>query len=433
MGFNAASPFSYHTEVNSYFGELQIPVVTSAMNVPLIRSLEFAAAYRFEEFKEKDQFTKATAKFDNNGDIRLSVRYQPIADITLRASFGESFLSPGPGNLFAPSSETFPTLFDPLTGQTLQPSEGVIQGGNPLLKPETTETYTAGLVVTPKFLPGFTATVDAYQLFTRGVILPSANFAQLVLTANGQSGGTAFSDLVIREEGSNLPIQIIANTANAGKRLVNGLDVTAAYQLPWTNFGTFTFSLGYNYFFTWKAEPVEGLGSANFTGDYNNGSIPLAPGAIPRHKGFLRGEYEWKGFNFVATTNYISSYLDDPSFLILAEYAPNGERGPERTVSDYITLDMQASYEFIKPEMEPAAAGYSKDAKSGKAMQTEVAGVDQGSFFQRMLWGTKVRVGVVNAFDRSPPTVLGAFNDNYDTSLYSIRNRYYYVGINKKF
>ena len=28
---------------------------------------------------------------------------------------------------------------------------------------------------------------------------------------------------------------------------------------------------------------------------------------------------------------------------------------------------------------------------------------------------------------------LGAFNDNYDTSLYSIRNRYYYVGINKKF
>ena len=60
-------------------------------------------------------------------------------------------------------------------------------------------------MVTPKFLPGFTATVDFYQLFTRNVILPSADFAQLVLTANGQSGGTAFSDLVIREEGTNLP------------------------------------------------------------------------------------------------------------------------------------------------------------------------------------------------------------------------------------
>ena len=50
-----------------------------------------------------------------------------------------------------------------------------------------------------------------------------------------------------------------------------------------------------------------------------------------------------------------------------------------------------------------------------------------------MLWGTKLTVGVNNAFDRNPPTVLAAPNDNYDTSLYSIRNRYYYVAFNKKF
>jgi hypothetical protein len=29
--------------------------------------------------------------------------------------------------------------------------------------------------------------------------------------------------------------------------------------------------------------------------------------------------------------------------------------------------------------------------------------------------------------------VLAAPNDTYDTSLYSIRNRYYYVAFNKKF
>ncbi|MDQ3118140.1 MAG: TonB-dependent receptor [Verrucomicrobiota bacterium] len=454
LGFNAASPFSYHQEVNAYFGELQIPVVTSAMNIPGVRSLEFQAAYRYEEFKNQDQFGavdpdgdplgKRRSKFDNNGDVRLSVRYQPVQDVTLRASFGESFLSPSPNSLFAPASETFPQVFDPATGRTLQPAEGVIQGGNTLLKPETTETYTAGIVVTPKFLPGFTATADLYQLFTRNVILPSSDFAQLILTQNGNAirNGTPinqapFADLIDRDEGAvPIPNQIRANTANAGKRLVNGLDVTAAYQLPSTNFGTFTLSLGYNYFFTWKAEPVEGSGSANFLGNYNNGTLPLAPGAIPRHKGFLRGEYEWKGLNFVATTNYISSFLDDPGFILASEFSPNGERDLNtRTVSDYITLDMQLSYEFIKPEMDAAAAGgYSKDAKGGKSMQSEVAGVENnGSFFQRMLWGTKIRVGVVNAFDRQPPTVLGAFNDNYDTSLYSIRNRYYYVGINKKF
>ncbi len=55
------------------------------------------------------------------------------------------------------------------------------------------------------------------------------------------------------------------------------------------------------------------------------------------------------------------------------------------------------------------------------------------SIWQRMLWGTTMTVGVVNAFDRQPPSVLGAFNDNYDTSLYSIRNRFWYVSLDKKF
>ena len=49
---------------------------------------------------------------------------------------------------------------------------------------------------------------------------------------------------------------------NAGKRLVQGLDVTAVYQLPTTNFGQFTFTLGWNHFFTWKAEPIAGFGHA---------------------------------------------------------------------------------------------------------------------------------------------------------------------------
>ncbi len=42
-------------------------------------------------------------------------------------------------------------------------------------------------------------------------------------------------------------------------------------------------------------------------------------------------------------------------------------------------------------------------------------------------------LGVNNVSDRNPPTVLAGPNDNYDTSLYTIRNRYYYIGLNKKF
>lgn len=100
-----------------------------------------------------------------------------------------------------------------------------------------------------------------------------------------------------------------------------------------------------------------------------------------------------------------------------------------RRVSDYITLDMQLSYEFKKSAGEPTAAGADPKGSHG----AQIASIDRGNFCQRMLAGTKLTVGVNDAFDRNPPTVLAALNDNYDTSLYTIRNRYYYIVLNKKF
>ena len=97
----------------------------------------------------------------------------------------------------------------------------------------------------------------------------------------------------------------------------------------------------------------------------------------------------------------------------------------------YITLDMRLAYEFVKPTVE-AAPTYAKESKDSKAAPMQTA-TDSSTIWQRMLWGTELAVGVDNALDRNPPTVLGAFNDNYDTSLYSIRNRFWYVSIKKKF
>lgn len=96
----------------------------------------------------------------------------------------------------------------------------------------------------------------------------------------------------------------------------------------------------------------------------------------------------------------------------------------------YITLDLQLSYEFVRPDLNVGIID-AKDAKeNGNVMQTST---QTPSFWQRMLWGTKLTAGVNNAFDRNPPTVLGALNDNYDTSLYTIRNRFWYVSLDKKF
>lgn len=440
LGFQPSLPSKYKQEVRSIFGELTLPLVTSILNIRGLRSLEVAVAYRYEEFENQDQLFGTRAKFDNGGTPRISLRYQPMGDLTLRASYGQSFLSPSPFDLFD-RSQNFQFVFDPLAGGNVAPVNGILVSANPTLTPEKTDTYTAGLVYTPKFLPGFTMTVDLYQVYTTDVILDPFTYAQVIVTANGNAGGgpnAPFAQFVLREDGPGGPqtgaiLSVEAQNQNASKRLVNGMDITATYQLPTQTWGTFTLSSGYNYFFTWKAEPFTGAGTTNFLGNYNNGSLPLAPGAIPYHKGYLRGEWEWKGFDFISTVNYISSFNDDSAALAGANVIGGTDTFPQydiyRRVSDYITLDMQLSYEFRKPASEPTAAG--ADPKSSQGSQ--VASVDHGNFLRRMLWGTRLTVGVNNAFDRNPPTVLSALNDSYDTSLYTIRNRYYYISVNKRF
>jgi iron complex outermembrane receptor protein len=440
LGFNQSPNTKTLQKVDSVFFEFGIPIVTSTMNIPFIRSLDLSLAWRYEKFNDEDQFTKVSGSFDNvnqnenfGGTPRVSLRYQPIADITLRASFGQSFRSAAPSDLFDPTLQDFPVLFDPVKHNTLQPPLGVWRSGNPNVLPEETDAYTAGIVWTPKFLPGFTMTADWYQLFTSNLILSGDNFAQVLLSTgvvdpDGCGKGSGSPEApggpavgITRDANGDLQC-IDSNVGNAGKRLVQGIDVTAVYEIPTERFGKFTLSGGWNHFFTWKAQPGIGSPDISFLGNYNNGTLPLAPGAIPWNKGFLRGEWEWRHFDFVATGNYIGDFRDDPSFF--------GTFVGVRNVPSYITLDMQLSYEFVKPAAEPPPT-YAKDAKDSKnVMTTEAA---SSTIWERMLWGTKLTVGVNDAFDRQPPSVLGAFNDNYDTSLYSIRNRFWYVSLNKKF
>ena len=462
LGFNQAPNTKTTQEVTSYFFELAFPFVTSTMNIPLVRSFDVTIAWRYEKFEDSEQLTKLRASFDNinddedfGGTPRIAIRYQPIADLTLRAGFNQSFLSPTPSSLFDPVGQNFPQLFDPVNQVTLQPPEGVWQGGNRALLPEKTDTYTAGIVYTPKWLPGFTMTADWYQLFTTDLILSPANFAQVLLSngvidpdgfgnANGSDPGAPGgpADGATYDPVTGALVAVDADFGNAGSRFVQGIDVTAVYEIPTERWGKFTFSGGWNHFFTWKAEADPTQGFHNFLGDYNNGTFPLAPGAIPFNKAFLRGEWEWRNFDFVSTVNYIGDFEDDPNFILGNDFVPGspgtnpGDPPPanpsfilHRRVTSYITLDMQLSYEWVKPPDEPAP--YVKESKDSKS--TPVTEAATASIWQRMLWGTRLTVGVNNVFDRQPPSVIGAFNDNYDTSLYSIRNRYYYVSLTKKF
>src|SRR5205807_1550835 len=86
------------SQVAAYL-QLGVPIVTSTMNVPFVRSLDIDLAWRYEKYDDFNQGNpgdpfsrKQSASFDNpnpdenfGGSPRVSLRYQPTPDITLRA------------------------------------------------------------------------------------------------------------------------------------------------------------------------------------------------------------------------------------------------------------------------------------------------------------------------------------------------------------
>jgi outer membrane receptor protein involved in Fe transport len=282
------------------------------------------------------------------------------------------------------------------------------------------------------------------------LIIDPASQAQIFATANGNSGGTLFAINetqfnngafgVFRSTPGAFPDGINAGYGNVGTRFVEGIDITAIYNLPTDRFGAFTFTLGYNHFFYYRVDANLGDGPTNFLGGFYR-ALPLVPGAVPYNKGFLRTEWDFHGFYLGATVNFVGDYHNDGTF-IAGGLIPTGSNfqvnnsnsNPQyfysRNSGSYVTLDLQVSYSFKPPKaVDPV---YAKDAK-GVRTQVAASRAVTGSVWQKLLWGTTIRAGVNNVFDKYPPFDAAAFNDGYDTSTYSIRNRFWYVGINKKF
>lgn len=118
-------------KISAVFGELRIPLIGEANARPGLRSLDLSLAGRTEEYDD----------FGTTTNPKIGLVWRPSEALAVRASWGTSFRAPG-----------LPQLHDlsALSVTTVQRAGvNVVSlyqyGGNPDLKPETAETFTAGM------------------------------------------------------------------------------------------------------------------------------------------------------------------------------------------------------------------------------------------------------------------------------------------------
>jgi iron complex outermembrane recepter protein len=426
--------------IHSYFAELAIPIVGSEMAVPFVYNFEVSLAGRYAIYEGIDEHSKVP---------KITLRYQPIKDLTLRASYSNSFVAPTLYQLFGPTVQGFSDtiVFNGVVNDQAQ----VRSGANPNLFPSTAESYGAGLVYSPSFVPGLTITADYFRTLQQDIV--SAFGGQTILSdVNNLGAASQFAAQVAfnnfpgfpgaipitsnapgQLEGRLISVYYFDPNINLGAARVEGFDLTANYNMDLRTLGQLELGINAVVFTKNDLKRAPILDYYNISGLLGPEFSGSVAGANPDYKLTFLLEHRWQGFILSLSAYYI------PEMLNAVGHDPEVEdQSTFETIEDYISVDGRLSYEF-KRQPRPVAAveSYSKDGKGvvgGKnvAGASVEAGGEVMSPFDRVLDGLRLTVGCNNIFDEEPRFVRGA-NSATSLSTYDPYQRFLYFEVVKKF
>ncbi len=420
-------------DIYSFYGELSIPIVGASMNVPGVYNLEVNLAGRYDHYEGVSEDAKVP---------KVSLRYQPIKDLTLRATYSNSFIAPNLFQLFGPTGTGFTA---PITlNGVVQDQAQISAATNTALVPSTAESYSAGFVYSPSFAPGLVITADYFRTLQQGIVAgfggnliiqsvnklgPASPFADRVAFNNfpGQPGAvpvTAPNELF----GNLASVFINDQLQNIAALHNEGVDISAHYTVDLKTFGQFELGINAIVYTQYEAKTFPSTNYFNLLGLDGAEAV----GAIPDYKLTFLGEYRWQGFTASLIANYIPKLYNalggDPETQDFRTF---------QQIQDYVVFDGRLQYTFVReaPASSAAAAPEPKDSKSMREGKNAAPAPVPGStisIFDRMLNGTSVAVGCNNILDRTPSFVDGA-NSNTDLSIYDPFGRFLYFEVSKKF
>ncbi len=413
----AADVLKGREHVNEGYVELSLPIVDKIVGIEL---LEASAAARLSDYSISGRGT----------NFKFGGRWQPVHDVTFRGTWSTAFRAPTIFDLYNPQISFFNSFYiDPCAGPGINPNSPLGQacgpaannggqqtafrisaGGNPNLKPETARIFTAGLVLEPRFLPNFTATVDYYHYVIDQAITPFVDAALILDRCYPKSAGARpiLCERVQRDPTTWQLIDVSAVEANVGAIRTDGIDVALRYALP-TAVGRFAFGFDGVWLHRYDVEQPDGTvirGRGTYDVAFVNGGFG---GVFPAVKFNAGASWTFSGFTAAVNTRYIGSFRECGRRVLndSLEPQPGDGIGPgycfmdatySRRVSHSNTWDLFASYAF------KTAAGK-----------------------------TTIGAGVNNLFNRPPPQLYNSFAPNADPTTYDFVGRFVYGRILHKF
>jgi len=331
---NFSEPTTGIVEVKEYFGEVVLPL---AKDITGLQLLELSLAARKSDYSASglSGLTPVSPDIGSPTTEKIGLRWKPIDDLLVRASWGETFRAPSVVDLFGGGRESFPATSDPCRvgnwsrlstdAQARCIAGGVpaggaddtrtqlrsLLGGNPFsLQSENGENLSAGVVYSPSYFEGFDIAVDYWKIdltdaistFSAGSILSGC------YTVGNQPDFCAFVE--------RAPNGVVATVRTAGfnvnEAMSDGIDIGMSYRMNTDNYGRFQFKLDWTRLLSSETNGVDYvgiyLGSPNF-----------------EDRGNLQTAWQYGDFGAVWTVRYLSGMSDEDYGCFVSCFIANGQ------------------------------------------------------------------------------------------------------------
>ena len=237
--------------VKEFFSEVQLPLVEDR---PFFSLLEIRGGYRYSKYQiAANSFSTNTWKIEGE--------WAPVHDLKFRASVNRAVRAPNIVELFSAQNVALDGSTDPcsnapggtptataaqcaLTGVTAAQygniranPAGQYQGqtgGNPALSPEKADSFTAGIVLQPRWLPRFALSVDYFNIRVKNVI--GALGADVIIAQCISTGSPFYCANIHRDAAGSLWLSpngyVVDLNFNAGALSTRGFDINGSYTQP---------------------------------------------------------------------------------------------------------------------------------------------------------------------------------------------------------
>ncbi len=339
-------------------GSRDTTAIFAELSLPITRQIEGQLAFRYDNYSD----------YGNSTTPKVGVRWRPTNNLLLRANWGEGFRAPTLVEI-SPSVATFFTgIIDPVFNAARTVSGSFT--GNPSLQPEESTSLTAGFVWEPT--RDFSLGMNYWEIKWENIVV--GNCCQAIVNSGDPSR-------VIRDPVTNEIVTVLGFFENQPKRDVKGVDFDARYAFS-TDVGKWTTRVNWTYFDSFKEDDVEVVGS-------NAGT-----NTIPRSKGVVGLDWDYRGFAATVNVNYTHGYYQ--RFVASSFFTAQDPRFQNSTYPDkvraYRTVDLFARYNVNK--------------------------------------NLQITASILNAEDETPPYDPGFSTTNlYDFSLFDVRGRQYRIGL----